>query len=75
MSSAQISREGLLNMVQGGDGKTESYIEEKASPEGTEYIVHFVRGTGGKGLLFTLSVSKRELAESLLNGWNGVIDE
>lgn len=40
MSSAQISREGLLQMVQGGDGKTESYIEDIAPSEGGGAILH-----------------------------------
>lgn len=68
MSSAQISRDGLLNMVQGGDGKTEGYIEESVSPEGkTEYIVHLPKRSA-KEKEFTISVSTRKLAESLLNG-------
>ena len=62
MSSAQISRDGLLSMVQGGSGRTESYIEDISPAQGGGAILHiFCNGTES-----TQIHSSREAAEHFL---------
>lgn len=62
MSSTQINRDGLLSMVKGGDGRTESYIEDIPSAQGGGAILHlFCNGKEGMKLY-----ANRKTAELML---------
>ena len=63
MSSTQDSkRQSLLNMVQGGDGHTEDYIEDIPPSEGGGCIYHSIRD----GRELRQYILPRESAEKLL---------